>query len=67
MVLLEKLSENMRRLRKEKGLSQEELAARCDLHRTYISLVERKQRTPTLDAIEIIAAGLGVSPFDLFK
>lgn len=67
MVLLEKLSENMRRLRKEKGLSQEELAARCDLHRTYISLVERKQRTPTLDAIEIIAAGLGVSPFDLFR
>lgn len=52
----------VRQLRKEIGLSQEELAAEAGLHRTYISLVERGQRNITVDALSQIAEALGVYP-----
>lgn len=55
------LSENLRRLRKDRGLSQEELADRCGLHRTYIGSVERGERNVTLASLEAIAKSLGVS------
>jgi len=50
----------LRRHRIEAGLSQEELAHRADLDRTYISLVERSKRNITVDALDRIASGLGV-------
>ena len=43
-----RLAVNMKRLRKERGWSQEEFADRTGLHRTYISAVERGVRNPTL-------------------
>jgi transcriptional regulator with XRE-family HTH domain len=46
-------------------LSQEELAARCGLHRTYLADVERGQRNPSLVSILRIASGLGVPASDL--
>lgn len=62
------LSENLRRLRKDRGLSQEELADRCGLHRTYIGSVERGERNVTLGSLEVIASSLGVSvPYLLSK
>lgn len=50
----------LRRHRTEAALSQEELAHRADLDRTYISLVERSKRNLTVDALDRIASGLGV-------
>ena len=53
--------------RKEKGISQEELAFRSDLHRTYIGMIERAEKNITLKNIEKIANGLGISILDLFR
>ena len=51
----------LRRLRKDKGLSQEELAHQSDLDRTYISLLERGLRQPSLSSILRLSKPLGVS------
>ncbi|MFZ6043480.1 helix-turn-helix domain-containing protein, partial [Vibrio natriegens] len=47
-------------LRKSKGLSQEELAERSNLDRTYISGIERGVRNITLESLELIIVGLGI-------
>ncbi len=52
---------NLRRHRKRLGLSQEELARLCDLHRTEISLLERSKRSPRLETIVNLARGLELS------
>ncbi|MGE0827759.1 MAG: helix-turn-helix domain-containing protein [Hyphomonadaceae bacterium] len=52
----------VQRLRLEKGWSQEELADRAGLHRTYISGVERGVRNPTLTVVMKIAKALAASP-----
>ena len=62
MSLNEIFSKNMLSLRLVASISQEELASRTGLHRTYISLVERNKRNITLKNIEKIAQGLGVDP-----
>ena len=57
---------NLRHHRNRVGLSQEALAAICNLHRTEISLLERCKRSPRLETIVILARGLGLSsPGDL--
>ena len=59
---------NLRHHRNRVGLSQEALAAICDLHRTEISLLERCKRSPRLETIVILARGLGLSsPGDLLE
>ena len=50
----------VRARREALGISQEALAERCDLDRTYISGVERGRRNPTVQAVYRIAGGLGV-------
>lgn len=67
MKLRDVLAQNMRRLRKEKGWSQEELAFRSGIHRTYISGVERSERNVSIDNIEKIAAALETHPDLLLK
>jgi len=57
----------VRTFRKEKGISQEELAFRSDLHRTYIGMIERAEKNITLKNIEKIANALEVSIRDLFR
>lgn len=59
--ILEALGKRVRALRRQRGLSQEELAKLAGLHRTYIGGVERGERNPTLTSMERIAAALKVS------
>ncbi|MBQ7955537.1 MAG: helix-turn-helix transcriptional regulator [Lachnospiraceae bacterium] len=65
--LRETLSNNIKKYRANKSISQEELAFRCGLHRTYISDVERCSRNISIDNIEKIAVALDVSASDLLK
>ena len=58
---------NIKRLRKERGMSQEDLAFESGLHRTYISGIERGIRNVGLDNIGVIATALGVPPDALLK
>ncbi len=58
--ILIKFGERVRKIRKEKGLSQEELAYKADLHRTYIGMIERAEKNITLINIEKIANALEV-------
>ncbi len=59
------LAFNIRLLRSENEISQEELAFRCDLDRTYISAVERCVWNVALENIEKIASALNVEPWQL--
>lgn len=61
------LSNNIKKYRGLAKISQEELAYRCGLHRTYISDVERCTRNISIDNIEKIATALSVSPWELLK
>lgn len=54
-------------LRKKENLSQEELAFKCELHRTYIGAIERGEKSPTLNTIEKIAKGLNIKIHQLFE
>lgn len=55
-----KFGKRLREIRINKGLSQEELAGLCNLHRTYISSVERGKRNISIVNIEKIAAVLKI-------
>ena len=59
------LAANMRARRAELGISQEKLAELADLHRTYVSTVERCQRNIGIDGIERIAKALKLTLSDL--
>jgi len=57
----------VRRLRKQRGWSQEKLAEHARLHRTYIGAIERCEENLTLRTLDKIAAALRVEPGDLFR
>lgn len=61
------LGKNVRLLRAQRSLSQEELAELSGLHRTYISGIERGVRNPTLSIILQIAKALKVRPSTLLR
>lgn len=58
--------DHIRRLREERGWSQEELADRCELHRTYIGGIERGERNLGVLNVLKIARAIGVEPSRLF-
>lgn len=60
MDMRQRVGNNVRKFRKERGLSQEAFAFECGLHRTYISGVERGIRNPTVLVLEQIATALHV-------
>lgn len=63
----EKVGKKVREIRKQKNLSQEELAFHSGLHRTYISDIERGDRNVSVKNIEKIARALGVKPSELLE
>lgn len=60
-------AQNVRRMRKDLGLSQEALAGKAGLHRTYVGAVERGERNITLVSANRIAEALGVNLSELIK
>lgn len=62
MDIRKRVGANLKRLRRETGLSQEAFADEADLHRTYISGLERGVRNPTVTVLEKIAKALKVKP-----
>ncbi|KAA6309745.1 HTH-type transcriptional regulator DdrOP3 [termite gut metagenome] len=65
--ILIKFGERIRKIRKEKGLSQESLALNANLHRTYIGMIERAEKNITLVNIQKIADALEINIKDLFE
>lgn len=65
MTVRERFAANLRRVRRRSGLSQEALAARAELHRTQIGLLERGARMPRIDTVIKLAVALDCDPSDL--
>lgn len=63
---LKLFASKVKMIREQKGLSQEKLAAKAGLHRTYIGMVERLERNPSLICIYKIAKGLDIHIKELF-
>lgn len=61
------LAENLKKRRAETGLSQEKLAEKAGLYRTYIGSVERCERNITIESLDLIAEALGVKAYELLK
>jgi transcriptional regulator with XRE-family HTH domain len=67
MKIREVLALNVRKLRQARGLSQEELAHRAKIDRTYVSSIERCRYSAGVDVVDRVARVLGVEASDLLK
>lgn len=67
MTLATLFGEEIRRIRQEANLSQEDLAYRAKVHRTYISQLERGLKTPSLEVVFRLCAALNQEPYELIK
>lgn len=65
--MAQRFGEYVRDMRLARGLSQVEFGEQCGFYQTYLSRIERGQANPTLNAIEVIAIGLGVTIFEMFE
>lgn len=65
-LLSKRLGACIRALRQQTGMSQVEFGEKCGFYQTYLSRVENGQANPTINAVEVIANGLGMTVFDLF-
>ena len=61
------LSENIRAYRQKNGVSQDEFAAQCGVHRTYVGSVERCERNVTLATLELFSKTMGCSVPELLS
>ena len=61
------LAANVRRLRRERGLTQEQLSFDAGMKRSYLSDLERGTRKPSVEALGRLADALGVEPAELLK
>jgi len=59
--------ERLKHVRREKGLSQGELADRAGINRSYLSMIENGHSSPTMDVVERLAAGIGISVWRLIS
>jgi transcriptional regulator with XRE-family HTH domain len=60
------LARNVRRLRRERGWTQDELASKVEIEQMAVSLIENSRSNPTLETLEAMAVVLGVKFIDLF-
>ena len=67
MKINEILATNIKKYRIRNNLTQEQLAEKCNLHRTYISSIELCKKVPTLGTIEKISKELKIEIYELFK
>ena len=65
--ILIKFGKKVREIRVKQNLSQEKLARKADVHRTYIGMIERAEKNITLENIEKVAKALGLSVKELFN
>lgn len=54
------IGKNIKKIRKERGFTQKELAEKCNLSRSYLADLERDRYNPSLDTLSVIADNLGV-------
>jgi len=66
MDILKVFAQNVRYYRERLGISQEDFAEKCGLHRTYISAIERQKRSISLNNIQKIADALDIETYLLF-
>jgi len=66
-ILLEQLAKSIKTRRSELNISQEKLAEICGFDRTYISLLERAKRNPSILNLKKLSIGLEIELFDLLK
>ncbi len=66
MDIVKVFGDNLKKYRTELGLSQEEFADKCGLHRTYISAIECYRRSISLENIQRIANALNIETYKLF-
>jgi len=67
MDIKKKFGQNLKRLRLEKGISQESLALSADLDRTYIPSIEKGERNVSITVVEKLANALNVGIMEFFK
>ena len=67
MMLRERVARNLRRLRQEKSVSQEELAHRAQVNRNYVGMLEREEYAATVDMLEKLADALEVDPGEFLR
>ncbi len=67
MTIREVLAFNLRTLRRERNLSQEALAHRAEIDRTYVSSLERGNYAASIDVVDRLASVLGVEAADLLR
>ena len=65
--ILIKFGKKVREIRTKQNLSQEKLATKAGVHRTYIGMIERAEKNITLENIEKVAKALGLSVKELFN
>ncbi|AIQ38562.1 XRE family transcriptional regulator [Paenibacillus sp. FSL R5-0345] len=65
--VVKRVGERIRRLRKDKGLSQEQLAELSGLHTNYVGQVERGEKNLTIETLQKVVVGLGVSLEEFFR
>ena len=65
--LANRFGKALARNRQTMGISQQALALECDLDRTYISLLERGKRQPSLSTIFVLARALSIRPSELIR
>jgi transcriptional regulator with XRE-family HTH domain len=67
MSLRERVAKNLRRLRQEKSVSQEDLAHRAQVNRNYVGMIEREEYSVSVDLLDKLAAALDVDPIEFFR
>ena len=67
MNIMERVAGNVKRIRNERGLTQQTLADRAKIHRVYLAQIEGANRAPSLEMLDRLAKALKVKPGELLE